>query len=194
MKIKNRNHAFGNSLPLLLLVVCANFIGCDKSDEGPDRTALLDDYELVEESYTFIASAAKYDEAGEKRAQEDYCQVETEISKVSREGNVLTIEVESPKNCDVDYEIIWNGEVMYSDPMQSAIYIRAIAEDCTDVSETEIDVLTIDLEETLQSLTEDLVGNRKEFIGRINFLIRDACSLVDVVCDDNCNVTVSDVD
>jgi|GEM_PF-2085177 len=186
MKTKNKQLNINATLFLLLLMLGINLLSCDNSKDD-DRDAIAEDYEVVDEAYTFYANADKYDEARVKRGEDTYCLIETKIAKVTREGNILTIGVLGPKDCDVDYEVIWSGEVMLTSPPMGAIFLRAVADGCSDESEKEMDILTIDLEKTFKNLSS-------ETLAEINFLIKDACSLVDIDCGDNCNVTVSDND
>lgn len=183
MKTKKHHSSIKLATLMFSLILSTVFISCDSNDVQ-DKPRLQDNYEVTEGDYTFFANPEKYDEADLKRGQDHFCQVETKISKVKRNGNMLTIEILKPKNCEVKYEIIWNGEVLYSDPMQSAIYVRALADGCNDGAEKEIDALVIKLEETLKNLD-------KNIIDKINFTVRDACSLVNIDCVEDCNVVTT---
>ncbi|WP_308992461.1 hypothetical protein QLS71_000290 [Mariniflexile litorale] len=170
-------------LPTLALSII--LFNCDSSkDSGEDKLQLKDNYEVTEGPYTFFANAEKYKDTDLKRGQDNFCQVETKISKVKREGNILTIEILKPKNCEIKYEIIWDGVVFFSNPMQSTIYVKALADNCNEDSDMEIDALVIKLEEAFKTL-------KKDMIDRTNFTVRDACSLVNIDCVDDCNVVIT---
>ncbi|WP_157209228.1 hypothetical protein [Mariniflexile maritimum] len=185
MKFKKNHFSIKWVVFIPTLVVSIILFNCDSSkDEVTDKLQIKDNYEVNEGPYTFFANAEKYKDTDLKRGQDNFCQVETKISKVKREGNVLTIEILKPKDCDVKYEIIWDGVLFFSNPMLSTIYVKALANDCDENSGTEIDALVIKLEEAFKTL-------KKDMIDKTNFTVRDACSLVNIDCTGDCNVSTT---
>lgn len=177
--IESLNEFFILMASLMLFVL----FGCESSEMAPlDKLALKETYKVATESYTFHANPEKYGDMESKRAKDELCAIETEISKVQRTDNILTITVARPMDCDIDYEIIWNGEILESYPMQSNLYIHAIGNNCSGTHSTD-DVLSIDLEQVLKDIDASIIAD-------IDFTIKDACRLLDVTCNDNCNVTI----
>lgn len=184
MKIKNQHSGIKVVVFIPLLILSVIFLSCDNTEE-PEKLKLQDGYEVTEGDYTFFANSEKYKEADVKRGQENFCQVQTLISKVKREGNILTIEILKPINCQVSYEIIWDGEIRVSHPMESNLYVHALAEDCNAMLfGVETDALVVDLEDTFKDIDKDIMSNT-------SFTIKDACSFTDVQCIGDCGITVS---
>lgn len=185
MKIKNTNFGFKWASFFTALVLGIVLFSCDSEKEGDDDGfQLKENYEINEGLYTFFANPEKYKDTDLKRGQDNLCQVETKISRVKREGNVLSIEILKPKDCEIEYEIIWDGVVLFSDPMQSAIYVRSLANNCNGEPDTETDILVVNLEETFKPL-------KKEIIDNAIIMVKDACSLVNIDCVGDCNVISS---
>lgn len=185
MELKNNSGSI-KSISLFGLIVSLiifTFLSCESGDDeqGGDLD-LKGTYQITEEAYTFFADPEKYGDIENKRAENDLCDIETEITKVQRSGNTLTITITRPEDCEIDYELIWNGEIRESFPMQSNLYIHSIGEGCEgELNET--DVLVIDLEEALKDIDASIIPD-------INFMIKDACHLTDIQCADDCDVTV----
>ncbi|AUP80958.1 hypothetical protein C1H87_20485 [Flavivirga eckloniae] len=173
------------TLFVFTLTFFASLISCDKEEDDPQgKMGVKGIYKITENIYTLYADNEKFIEANDKRGQADFCQVKTEIHKVKRVNNILTIEIYRPKNCNVKYEIIWDGAIMESHPSQAYLYVHAIAENCNDLKEKELDILIIDLEKTIKDID-------KNTLKEIYFTIKDSCSLTDVYCTEDCNVTVT---
>jgi len=158
-------------------------IGCRnenmRADPNPDEK-----YTVTSDLYTFHADSEKYQEVNVRRAQENLCNFSWEILNVSREGNILIVDISRPKDCDVTYEIIWDGAIMESYPMMANIFLNAVSESCSDQHETITDELVIDLEGSFKDIPKSTLDNT-------SFTIRDVCSLTGVQCVDDCNVAVS---
>lgn len=168
-----------------ILIICLLLYNCDSTNVD-DKLQVNENYVVIEDDYTFIVDAEKYKDTELKRAKDDFCQVKTNISKVAREDNILIIEILKPKNCELKYEVIWDGLLLESYPMQGAIFVHSITDtNCNEGAEKETDTLVINLEEALKTLKKDIIENT-------NFTVRDACSLVDVNCSGNCNEVITD--
>jgi hypothetical protein len=140
-------------------------------------------YTVIQEDYSFFADHQKYKEADTKRAQGDLCNVEWKIIQVQRTGNELALQLSKPKDCKVRYEFIWNGILMESFPMMAHILVKAVGENCV-AEEYEEEVITVELDTVFKNLTTDDIANT-------NFTVRDACSLEDFNCTDDCNTSIS---
>lgn len=182
-----KKHRLKLALALILVLTSVSFltlVGCDNdpSDGNPDLKGT--DYKVSTGDYTFYANKEKYTDLETLRGDESLCQIEIEVVKVKREGNVLTIDVSKPKNCDVEFEVLWNGTILESFPMQCHLYIHPTSKSCTDQGEKEVEVLTLYLEEVLKDLDAS-------YIEGTNFTIKESCRLVDIVCAKNCDVTIT---
>ncbi|GIZ09044.1 hypothetical protein [Flavobacterium sp. UMI-01] len=165
----------------VFLFSCEN-TGHDANDEFK----LKENYQIIGEHFTFYADPQKFQETNVKRGKDEFCQVETKISKVKREDNILTIEILKPLGCQINYDIIWSGEIRESFPMQSNLYIRAKAEKCDNKRfASERDTLKINLELVLKDVNPNNIKTT-------NFVIKDACALEDINCNGNCSITVTD--
>lgn len=186
MKSTKNNLSIQSLKFVSIFTLCFILYNCGSTNvDEEDKLQVNENYVVNENDYTFYANAEKYNDTSLKRGEDNLCQVETKISKVVREENILTIEILKPKNCQINYEIIWNGILELSLPMRGTIYVRAITDtNCNENAETESDTLVLKLEEAFKTLKKDMIENT-------NFIVRDACSLVDVYCVDNCNEVIS---
>ncbi|MEZ4970425.1 MAG: hypothetical protein R2814_12370 [Flavobacteriaceae bacterium] len=177
-----------NSVPTYLLIgliVSILSLGCEKNRDEDKIGLGLHNYKLQSGSYTFYASSEHYLQTNIKRGDEKFCQVETKISKISREGNILTLEIVKPIDCEVNYEIIWDGEIKESYPMQCNLFVYALPGNCNKMLfGASIETLVINIEEVLKDIDKSTLSD-------INFTIKDACSYRDVECTGDCAVTVA---
>lgn len=174
------SYSFSFFLAGLLLLMTS----CDKDNAGTPTES----YQIVTESYVFYANQEKYQEVNIKRTNEGYCQVPSEILKVKRDESKLSITIARPKNCSVSYEIIWDGAVMESFPMMANIFLKAVSENCAttllEQGNIATDMLVIDLEKTFKDIPSSSLKDT-------NFMVKEACSLNDFQCMENCNLSVS---
>ena len=167
-------------IPLALLL----YVACDSDsglDAGPD--AEPEKFTVKTDNYTFYADKERFTEADARRADKDYCDVPTKIKRVQRNDNLLAVTVSIPKNCEPSYEVIWNGLILESFPVQITLFLKVLGE-CTDNGEFEQHQVVLDLEEIF---TDESSVNPAE----ANFTVKDACSLLDVACESDCDITVS---
>ncbi len=157
---------------------------CDNDSSDGDSDLKGTNYKVSTGDFTFYANKEKYTDLETLRGDDTLCQIETKVVKVKREGNNLTIDISKPKNCDVEFEVVWNGTILESFPMQAHLYIHPTSNNCTDQDEKEIKVLILDLEEVLKDLDASYIENT-------NFTIKESCRLVDIVCAENCDVTIT---
>jgi hypothetical protein len=167
---------------LIGVLVVALLFGC-RNDKANAEPTPVEKYTVTSDLYTFHADSEKYQDVNVRRAQEDLCHFSWEILNVSREDNILVVEISRPKDCDVRYEIIWDGAIMESYPMMANIFLKAVSDNCIDQDDTITDELVIDLEDSFKDIPKSTLDNT-------DFMIRDVCSLTDVQCVDDCNVAV----
>ncbi len=170
------------ALVSILLIALTSCESSDSSNGDPDLKG--SNYKVSKGDYTFYADKEKYTNLEDLRGDSTLCQIEIEIVKVKRQGNSMVIDIAKPKNCDVEFEIVWNGTIMESFPMQGHFYIHPISKNCTDQEEKEVIELTLDLEGILK-------GFDASYIADTNFTIMDSCKFVDIVCVKNCDVTTT---
>ncbi len=173
----------------MLVLVSVSFFtltSCDNDSSDNDSDLKGANYKFSTGDFTFYANKEKYIDLEVLRGDKTLCQIEIEVVKVKREGNILTIDITKPKNCDVLFEVVWDGAIMESFPMQCHLYIHPTSNNCTDQDqdEKEIKVLTLDLEKILKDLDVS-------YIEDTNFTIKESCRLVDIVCTENCNITIT---
>jgi len=182
-----KKHRLKSAFMVMLALASVSLLtlaSCDSDSSDGDSDLKGTDYKVSKGDYTFYANKEKYTDLETLRGDESLCQIEIKIVKVKREGNILTIDVSKPKSCDVEFEVVWNGTILESFPMQAHLYIHPTSNNCTDQDEKEVEVLTLDLEEVLKDLDAS-------FIEDTNFTIKESCRLVDIVCAENCDVTIT---
>lgn len=157
---------------------------CIENNPGTDLLIPVETYKVETENYTFLSDPEKYKETNTSRMDSESCSFTWSIEKVTRSENILTLDVSRPLSCEVSYELIWDGAIMESYPMMANIYLHALSEGCEDEDELTADVLVINLEETFKNLSGSSLAE-------INFNIREVCTLKDIQCMDDCDVTVS---
>ena len=169
----------------LITAAMVVLLACDdtsNADAGPDNGP-RSEFTVKTDNYTFYADAAKFEEINAKRASDELCKIQSDIKNVQREGNLLAVTLDVPANCDVSYEVTWNGIVMESFPAQITLFLNVIG-DCQSEDSFEEAELVIDLDEIFE---EEPSVDPTDMI----FHIKDACSLVDITCEGDCDIEIS---
>ncbi|MEO0333776.1 MAG: hypothetical protein AAF223_19230 [Bacteroidota bacterium] len=157
---------------LLLFTAC---------QEDPEVTAPAD--ESPQEEVNFHRDKALFEEAAQLRS-ESYSSPFT-IDYVGREENTLKVEVSYPKGCEGTFDVIWDGIVMESYPMQACLFLKFSATDCPTEfihEDAEKKAIVIDL--------VALIGD-ESLVNETIFHVSNASSLQDVSCEGDCDQTVS---
>lgn len=113
-----------------------------------------------------------YDEAAKRRSQSEYS-ARFEIEEVSRNGTSLNIKVSHAHACQGDFEVIWDGSVMESYPMQIRLFVKfnAVCDEGPHIMMLDIKTLEVDLMQ--------LIGD-EELINESVFHVSNASSVQDV--------------
>ncbi len=129
---------------LILLAGIMVFSACNKeTDDGNDDSIVP----KAMENYNFYKSAKMYNEAQELRS-ENYSDA-FEIEKVERTGNLLNVTLAYRGNCEINkFDVIWDGILLESWPMQTRLIIKRSASNCDD-KELKKEILSIDLVELI---------------------------------------------
>nr|WP_299386482.1 hypothetical protein [Allomuricauda sp.] len=166
-------------LGLVTLIIIIFLASCESEADGLDGS-----YKVVTSTHTFYSDPVKYRLIHDRRANPDVCNVKTKISKVQRTGSIIKVTVQRPKNCDIKYEVIWDGLIAESFPAQAHLYVDAIGNACNgDFDGT--DVLEIDLKKSLRKVDDFFLEN-------IVMYIKETCELKNFGCPKDCNITVTD--
>ena len=126
----------------IVLVAVVVFTSCSKNDD----TFNEEDFPTpnIQENFNFYKSLKLYTEAQEQRS-ETYSGA-FEIEKVERKGNNLDVTVSYPENCETNkFDVIWNGIVLESWPVQTQIIIKRSASNCNSNEKMKTETLSIDL-------------------------------------------------
>lgn len=158
--------------------------GC-VADQDADTLMPVEQYQVTAEDYTFFSDPEKYQDTRARRLESAHCTYSWSIQNVSRNANVLTVDIARPQGCEVLYELIWDGAVMESYPMMANVFVHPRSAGCTDQAEEETDRLVIDLKEAFKNVSETTLRD-------INFNIREVCTIKDVKCMEDCDLSVSD--
>lgn len=170
---------------LLFLLYSLIFLVSQSCDFIESRDSNLhSDYSYTTDEYQFYLSNKMYQESIIRRANPKECTFDWKIVNVSRWGNLLTVRVEKPQNCDVKYEII-SGTISHSYPYQAMIFVKTIYDNCLSDDNIEFDDLIIDLEKAYTGLSSEELDN-------LLIHIKDFCSLNDINCDGDCNISFYD--
>ncbi len=139
---------------LVLLAGIMVFSACNKeSNDGNDGSIVP----KAMENYNFYKSAKIYNEAQELRSK-NYSDA-FEIEKVERTGNLLNVTLTYLGNCETNkFDVIWDGLIAESWPMQTRLIIKRSASSCDDKT-LKKEILSIDLVELIgdKVLTEETV-------------------------------------
>ncbi len=160
---------------LLLLFFCSCSVG---EPDPSDR--LRNSYLVNGVGYLFTADAAKFQYLDFNRENPALCQIDFELKGIKRLGNELTLEIERPKGCKRTYELVWDGNWQESVPRRMQIYLTALSTPCVGGTETELDVIKVDLATALQEAPKDL----------FTIYLREHCSVRDFNCVGNCDVSI----
>jgi hypothetical protein len=138
-------------------------------------------YQVQGEGYLFTADPIKFQKLDFNRKDPSLCQVEFEIKKVKREGNKLTLEILRPKDCIGTFELVWDGVWQESSLKRMQVYLTAQFSSCASSSETEVDVIRIDLAKVLQN---------SEPMDPFTLYLREHCSFRDYNCVGDCDLVI----
>ncbi len=164
-------------IALMLVASCTN-------DQEADPFFRVDQYLVTADDYTFYSDLEKYWDTHASRLEAGDCPYSWSIQQVTRNDNIFTVDIARPQACEVLYELIWDGAIMESYPMMANVFLRAHSAGCTDSAEKETDRLVIDLKEAFKNVSEAMLRD-------INFNLKEACSIRDYVCMEDCDLPVS---
>lgn len=159
----------------LLVFLCSCSLG-----ESDPTSGFADFYQVQGVGYRFTVDSGKYNRMDFNRKDPSLCQVSFEIRGIKRDGNELTLQIERPKGCSRMYELVWDGNWQESAPRRIQVYLTSMFNTCSVGSETEIDVLKVDLAKALQETPKDL----------FTIYLREHCSYRDFNCVGNCNLSI----
>lgn len=128
-----------------MIVTSLVAVSCSKDETNrPDTLPVT----IEKENYTFMKNANLY-EAAEKNRSEEYSSP-FEIVHVNRSGNTMDITVSFQAGCETNkFEVIWDGLIMESYPVQTRIFVKRNASGCSDSDETETTALSVNLTELI---------------------------------------------
>jgi hypothetical protein len=130
---------------LLMIVAFLVAVSCTKDDANGPGTAPV---KVEKENYIFLKNAGLYGTAEKKRSEEYSSPFE--IMSVRRSGNTMDITVSFQAGCGINqFEVIWDGLIMESYPVQTRIFVKRNASGCAGSEETETMVLSVDLKELI---------------------------------------------
>lgn len=158
---------------LLFLVSCS--VG--DAEDNRDGKEL---YNVVGPGYQFTVDAGKYQRLDFKRMDPSLCQVNFELKGIKRTEKELTLSIERPKGCVGKYELVWDGTWQESSPRRMQLYLTGMFPSCAGSSETELDVIKVDLDRALLGASSDL----------FTIYLREHCSFRDFNCVGNCDLSL----
>lgn len=159
----------------LLLFLCS----CSLGDADP-TLGFSDFYQIQGPGYRFTVDPVKYQQLDFNRKDPSLCQVSFEIKSINRNESELTLEIERPKGCNGIYELVWDGRWQESAPRRMQIYLTGFFNSCSPASETEIDLVKVDLAKALRETPTDL----------FTIYLREHCSFRDFNCAGNCRLSI----
>ena len=131
---------------LIVLVGIIVFTSCSKEDDVSHGKKYP--VPIIQENFNFYKSAELYSDAQRMRS-ESYSDV-FEIEKVERVGNRLDVTVSYKGNCEINkFDVIWDGIIMESWPVQTRIMIKRSTSNCDSDGEIKKEILSIDLVELI---------------------------------------------
>lgn len=160
---------------LLLVFLCSCSVGESDADLGFSRP-----YQVQGVGYKFTMDAGKFQRLDFNRRDPSLCQVSFEIRSVKRSGNELTLEIERPKGCTGVYELVWDGIWQESFPRRMQMYLTGMFTSCNTGSETDVDVIKVDLAKALLEEPKDL----------FTIYLREHCSFRDFNCVGDCDFKI----
>lgn len=161
---------------LLLIFLCS----CSVGEEDPVLGGSDGFYSSIGTNYKFTLDPVKYQRLDFNRKDPSLCQVSFEIIGVKRADNELTLEIERPKGCIGTYELVWDGKWQESSPRRMQVYLTGVFSSCSPTSETQIDVIKLDMTKALREAPTDL----------FTIYLREHCSFRDFNCVGNCDLSI----
>jgi hypothetical protein len=150
-------------------------------DDGQSDSLVPFLYQIQGQGYKFTADPRAYREIDFNRGRAAFCGIETEIRRITRKGDLLTLEILKPKNCNGTYELVWDGKWQESNPRRIQIYLVSEFPSCTAGGERVSDTIEVDLAKALQP------GGQ---YGQTPFsiYIREQCNARDYHCEGDCDL------
>ena len=140
-------------LLLLVLIIMGTTVACDKSENELKDPA---PFTIENAQYTLYKNSTLSHEAGEKRS-ESYS-APFEIESVERVDGNLNINIAFQAGCEFNkFEIIWDGLIMESYPVQTRVFIKRIISDCIYIDAIDRATLTVDLNELAEKIGDDQI-------------------------------------
>lgn len=78
------------------------------------------------------------------------------------------------------YDLVWDGIWQESSPRRMQVYLKSMFNTCSVWSETELDVLKVNLAKAIPDFQKDL----------FTIYLREHCSYRDFNCVGNCNLSI----
>ncbi len=156
------------------------FLSCSFENE-PDEVSALYSIQNSASNFTFIASLNRYQQVDFNRLDPANCKVEYQLEEINRRANILNLRVKRPENCQVHYELIWDGLVMESLPMRIQLYLVPVFQSCVPSSRSKVDDIEVDLEKVLKFVP-------KEDIEDLVIYLRAFCAYEDYLCEGDCQI------
>lgn len=171
-----KNELMASVFRFFLLVF---FCSCSVGDQDSPLNA-VDLYQIQGPGYRFTLDPVKYRQLDFNRKDLSLCQVQFEIKGIKRSQGELALEIERPKGCNAVYELVWDGQWQESSPRRMQLYLTGIFTTCTPTTETEIDLIKIDLTKAIREAPTDL----------FTIYLREHCSFRDFNCVGNCDLKI----
>lgn len=160
-------------------VLLAFLCSCSIGDSDP-ALGFSDFYQIQGPGYRFTVDSAKFQQLDFNRKDPSLCQTIFEIKSINRNASELTLEIERPKGCNGVYELVWDGKWQESSPRKMQVYLTGFFSTCSPGSETEIDVVKVDISKAIRETPIDL----------FTIYLREHCSFRDFNCVGNCNLSI----
>ncbi len=162
----------------LFLFLCSCSVDSTDVDLG-----ITSPYQVQGEGYLFTADPVKFQKLDFNRKDPSLCQIDFEVRRVKRDGNELTLEITRPKGCEGIYELVWDGTWQESSPKRMQIYLTAQFSSCVSSSETEVDVIRVDMSKALRII---------ESVESYSVYLREHCNFRDYHCEGHCDLSIPD--
>lgn len=176
LHVMGKNTAMNSVLRFFLLVfLCSCSVG--DQDANPSLDGF---YQVQGVGYRFTVDSGKYQRMDFNRMDPSLCQVNFEIKSIKRTENELTLEIERPKGCTGIYDLVWDGRWQESSPRRMQLYLTGSFTSCSAGTETEMDVIKVDLAKALIEAPKDL----------FTIYLRENCSFRDFNCVGNCDLRI----
>ena len=113
---------------ILLVGIIFNSPSCNNDSIDKDKDSFVP---MIMENYDFYKNAEMYDKAQRLRSKE-YSSV-FDIENVERKGEMLNVTLTYLGKCETNkFDVIWDGILMESWPMQTRLIIKRSASNCDD--------------------------------------------------------------